>query len=102
MGNEKRGDERRGDERRGETDLTWSVCWMPTSVHVAHQLIVYHTSIIPSYSLHIRTLHRLRPPPLPHSQSLQSLVLRGSVHMYVCEVDALRSLHMYVSTYIGR
>ena len=65
-------------------DLTWSACRTPTAVHVAQQCIVYHTSIMPSYSLHIRTLHRLRPPPLPHSQSLQSLVLRGSGHMYEC------------------
>ena len=34
--------------REGEMDLTWSVCWTPTSAHVAHQLIVYHTSIMPS------------------------------------------------------
>ena len=46
-------------------DLTWSACRTHTSVHVAHQFMVYHTSIL-------------------HSQSLQSLVLRGSVHMYVC------------------
>ena len=89
MGDERRGDERRemrGGEMRGgeKIDLTWSACRTHTSVHVAHQFIVYHTSIMPSYSLHIRTLHRLRPPPLPHSQSLQSLVLRGSVHMYIC------------------
>ena len=64
-------------------DLTWCVCWTPTSVYVAHQFIVYYASIMPSYSLHIRTLHGLRPPPLPHSQSLHSL-LRGTVHMYVC------------------
>ena len=59
--------EKEGGEK---IDLTWSACWMPTSVHAAHQFIVYHTSIMPSYSLHIHTLHRLRPPPLPHSQSL--------------------------------
>ena len=79
-----RGGEMRGGEMRGgeKIDLTWSACRMPTSVHVRSTPI--YTSIMPSYSLQIRTLHRLRPPPLPHSQSLQSLVLRGSVHMYVC------------------
>ena len=38
---EMRGGEMRGGEmREGEMDLTWSVCWTPTSVHVAHQFIV--------------------------------------------------------------
>ena len=87
-------------------NLTWSVCWTPTSVHVAHQFIVINTSIMPSYSLHICTLHRLRPLPLPHSQSLQSLVLRGSVHMYVRMLARCTSfctyVRMYVHMYVGR
>ena len=91
-GGEMRGGEMRGGEMRGgeKIHLRCSVCWTPISVHVAQQCIVYHTSIMPSYSLHIRTLHTLRPPPLPHSQSLQSLVSRGSVHMYIGRMSQLK------------
>ena len=87
-----RGGEMRGGEMRGGGDGPYMEC-LPdayfSSCSTPILFIVYHTSIMPSYSLHKRTLHGLRPPPLPHSQSLQSLVLRGSVHMYVC-------------TYVGR
>ena len=35
--------------RGGEKiDFTWSVCQTHTSVHVAHQFIMYHTSIVPN------------------------------------------------------
>ena len=74
----------------GKIDLTWSVCQTHTSVHVAHQFIVYYTSIMPSYSLHIRTLHRLRPPPYAIVSPCSHKCLGG---LYIC---------MYVRTYVRK